>query len=183
MKRDWLLQRLSQYQPFDAHEQAMFERLRGFVMEQPGCFERSLGIGHITGSAWVVDLLREKVLLTHHHRLDKWLQLGGHADGDPNVLRVALREAREESGIEDIRPLCESIYDLDVHEIPARGEQPAHLHYDVRFLFEADASRPLGITPESKALAWVKLCEVESLTRERSVLRMVEKSPSPLRSP
>ena len=155
----------------------MQEELRRFVEENEDCFERSHRTGHITGSAWIVDLRREKVLLTHHHRLDKWMQLGGHADGDADVLRVALREAREESGLADIRSLSESIYDVDVHEIPARGIEPAHLHYDVRFLFEADANLALGITPESKALAWVKLGDVAGLTNERSVLRMVEKTP------
>ncbi len=155
----------------------MFEALRRFVIEHPDCFERSLGVGHVTGSAWIVDPLREKALLTHHHRLNRWMQLGGHADGDSDVLRVALREAREESGLEDIRPLGDSIYDVDVHRIPARGNEPAHYHYDVRFLLEADADRPLHLTPESKALAWVKLADVLKLTNERSVLRMVEKTP------
>ena len=128
----------------------MLENLRRFVEDNDDCFERSHRSGHITGSAWIVDLKREKVLLTHHHRLDKWMQLGGHADGDPDVLRVALREAREESGVEEIRALSESIFDVDVHEIPPRGDEPAHLHYDVRFLFEADSNLPLGITPESR---------------------------------
>ncbi len=155
----------------------MFEELRRFVLENEDCFERSHRSGHITGSAWVVDLHRQKVLLTHHHRLNKWMQLGGHADGDPDILRVALREAREESGVQDIRSLSDSIYDVDVHEIPARGIEPAHCHYDVRFLFEADADLPLSITPESKALAWVRLDDVAGLTNERSVLRMVEKTP------
>ncbi len=176
VKRDWLLLRLNRYRPIDSYEQQMYDELRRFVVEHPDCFERTLRIGHITGSAWIMDLFREKVLLTHHHRLDKWLQLGGHADGDPDILRVALREAREESGIDDIRPLNDSIFDIDVHEIPARGKEAVHYHYDVRFLFEADAYHPLGITPESKALAWVGLGEVEKLTTERSVLRMVEKS-------
>ena len=155
----------------------MLEVLRKFVQENEHCFERSLLVGHITGSAWIVDPAREQALLTHHGRLDKWMQLGGHADGDPNILQVALRESREESGIDGIRPVNESVFDVDVHEIPARGAEPAHFHYDVRFLLEADHRRPLQVTSESKALAWVKLTEVVKLTRERSVLRMVEKTP------
>ena len=178
MKRDWLLQRMVEYRPLDVHERSMVAHLRRFVMEHVDCLERTLSIGHITGSGWILDLEREHVLLTHHDRLDKWLQLGGHADGDPNVLRVAMREAREESGIDEIRPIHEAIFDVDVHAIPARGTEPAHEHYDVRFLLEADRKQPLRITPESKALAWVKLADVVQLTRERSVLRMVEKSPT-----
>jgi 8-oxo-dGTP pyrophosphatase MutT (NUDIX family) len=177
VKREWLRRRLAAYQPFDQDERAMLEILRRFVLENENCFERFLSIGHITGSAWIVDSGREHVLLTHHRRLDKWLQLGGHADGDPNVLQVALREAREESGIGRIWPVNDSIFDVDVHEIPARGAEPMHFHYDVRFLFEADRSQILLISSESKALAWVKLSEVRQLTDERSVLRMVEKTP------
>jgi 8-oxo-dGTP pyrophosphatase MutT (NUDIX family) len=177
VKREWLLRSLASYRPFDEHESRMLEILRRFVVEHADCFERSLSLGHITGSAWIVDLQREQVLLTHHHRLDKWLQLGGHADGDPDILRVALREAREESGVEALRSVSKAIFDVDVHEIPARGAEPAHYHYDVRFLLEADRNLPLCITSESKALAWVRLSEVDRLTKERSVLRMVAKTP------
>ncbi len=179
MKRTWLLQRLDRYKPLDAHEREMYEALRLFVAEHEDCFERSLSVGHITGSAWVVDPGREKVILTYHRRLNKWLQLGGHADGDSDILRVALREAREESGLESIRPLSDSVFDVDVHEIPARGAEPTHYHYDVRFLCEADADLPLLVTPESKDLAWVRLDRISEFTSERSVLRMVEKTPRP----
>jgi 8-oxo-dGTP pyrophosphatase MutT (NUDIX family) len=177
LKRNWLLHKLEAYRPFDQEERDALEILRRFVQENEHCFERSLRAGHITGSAWIVDSAREHVLLTHHRFLDKWLQLGGHADGESDVLQVALREAREESGIDGIRPVNDSIFDVDVHEIPARGTEPAHYHYDVRFLLEADRSRPLLLTSESKALAWVRLSEVTKLTGERSVLRMVEKTP------
>ncbi len=175
--RDLLLRLLETHEPFDAHEARMLRRLRRFVSAHPDCFERTLSVGHVTGSAWLVDLRRDYVLLTHHARLDRWLQLGGHADGESDVLAVALREAREESGLEEIRPVSDGIFDVDVHLIPARGDEPAHYHYDVRFLCETDLHRPLGITTESKALEWVKLSEVGKLTRERSVLRMVAKTP------
>ncbi len=155
----------------------MLSRLRQFVCEYADCFERALTIGHVTGSAWVVDLERKQVLLTHHVNLDKWLQLGGHADGEPDVLKVALREAQEESGLQEIKPLSFDIFDVDVHEIPARKGVAAHFHYDIRFLFEADRRQPLQITAESKALAWVGIEEVTKLTQEESVLRMVAKTP------
>jgi ADP-ribose pyrophosphatase YjhB (NUDIX family) len=115
-------------------------------------------------------------LLTHHFKLDRWLQLGGHADGDPDILRVALSEAREESGLESIRPLSDAVFDVDVHPIPARGNEPRHLHYDVRFLLEADADAPLIISSESKDLAWVSLAEINQIAVERSIARMVAKS-------
>lgn len=174
--RNFLLRQLSAHQAYDAHEERMLGLLRAFVSGHDDCFERTCSIGHVTGSAWVVDLKREYVLLTHHVRLDKWLQLGGHADGEADILSVALREAREESGLEAIHPVSDMIFDVDVHQIPARGAEPAHDHYDVRFLFEADRCHLLRISEESKALAWVKIADVRTLTREESVLRMVAKT-------
>lgn len=167
---------LAAHQPFTEEEAAMLTRLRHFVDSHSDCFERSLQIGHVTGSAWILSFDRTHTLLTHHGKLDKWLQLGGHADGDRDVLRVALREAEEESGLSLIRPLSEAIFDVDIHLIPARRTEPEHYHYDVRFLLEADRHEPLKITSESKDLQWVPLDEVEHLTAEESVLRMVRKT-------
>lgn len=174
--REALLGKLTQYKPSDEHEALMVERLLLFVEEHADCFERSLAEGHVTGSAWIVDRTRMFTLLTHHRKLNKWLQLGGHADGDPDILRVALREAREESGIEAIQPVMDGIFDIDIHEIPARGDVAAHLHYDARFLLEADREIPLAISPESKALAWIELDRVFELNPEESVARMVAKT-------
>lgn len=175
MHRTALLNKLREYQPYDQHERDMYETLARFVETERNCFDRNLQIGHITGSAWIIDHSHSKALLTHHFKLDRWLQLGGHADGDPDVLRVAMREAREESGIEDIKPLTESIFDVDVHSIPARDMEPRHLHYDVRFLLEADAEIPLEISSESKDLAWVSLTKIAQFTTEQSIARMVTK--------
>jgi 8-oxo-dGTP pyrophosphatase MutT (NUDIX family) len=153
----------------------MRRELVEFVEAHENCFERSLQIGHVTGSAWIVDPDRTHTLLHHHGKLDRWLQLGGHADGDSDVRNVALREAREESGLTSVRPVSADIFDVDVHCIPARGAEPEHFHYDVRYLFEADRSEPLRITNESKDLQWVRLDRVEELTQEESILRMVRK--------
>jgi len=129
MHRQALLKLLGDYQPYDKDERDMYEMLVRFVENEDQCFERGLRIGHITGSAWIVDRERSHVLLTHHRKLDRWLQLGGHADGEADVLAVALREAREESGLEAVTPLLDTPYDVDVHPIPARGDEPRHLHY------------------------------------------------------
>lgn len=173
---------LAAHQPFTDEEAAMLARLREFVDTYADCFERSLQIGHVTGSAWILDRERSHTLLTHHGKLDKWLQLGGHADGDRNILRVAMREAEEESGLTAITPISEAIFDVDIHLIPARRIEPEHFHYDVRFLLEADRHTPLKITSESKDLQWVPLEQVEQLTQEESVLRMVRKTRT-LRNP
>ena len=126
----------------------------------------------------MVDLERAHALLTHHRKLNKWLQLGGHADGDSDILRVALREAREESGLATIRPVSTAIYDIDIHVIPARGSEPEHLHYDVRFLLEADRAAPLLASRESRSLAWTPLTRIAELNPEESMARMVAKTPA-----
>jgi len=176
MHRRPLLEKLDAYEPGDAREVQMAGALRQFVAAHADCFERSLAIGHVTGSAWVVDRERASVLLTHHRKLDKWLQPGGHADGDPDILRVALREVREECGLKAIHPVSEGIFDIDIHAIPARGSECEHLHYDVRFLVEADRNEPLALSEESRSLAWVLLDEIARLNPEESLSRMVAKT-------
>lgn len=178
MHRRALLSLLSAYEPSSPEDDAARERIAAFVRSHADCFERSLLEGHVTGSAWIVDASRSCCLLTHHRKLDRWLQLGGHADGDPDVLAVAMREAREESGLASLRAVAVSIFDCDVHAIPARKAEPEHFHYDVRFLLEADAGEPLVVSEESRQLAWVALGEVAALSGDASVVRMVAKSPA-----
>jgi 8-oxo-dGTP pyrophosphatase MutT (NUDIX family) len=175
MNRDFLLVKLTQHRPHDEHERSMRDQIIKFVNEHSDCFERTLLIGHITGSAFIVNKQRTRTLMTHHQKLDKWLQLGGHSDGEWNTLNVALREAQEESGISKITPLSENIFDVDVHLIPERKSEPQHFHYDIRFLCEADENQDLMITNESKDLAWIPLETMEEYTTEESVLRMVRK--------
>lgn len=178
MSRQDLLGRLRSHRAADAHEAAMLARIVRFVETREACFQRSLLEGHVTASAWVVDRERRHALLTHHAKLDKWLQMGGHCDGDADVLRVALREVEEESGLTDVKPLLEgAVFDVDAHDIPARRAEPAHVHYDVRFLFEADREAPLRLSDESHDLRWVAYEEIPLLNTDESVLRMLRKSP------
>lgn len=162
----------------DPHEAAMTTATIAFVLAHENCLLRSCVSGHLTGSAWIVSPTRDRVLLTHHHKLDKWLQLGGHADGDADLARVALREAQEESGLARVRLVSPRIFDLDRHLIPARKQDPEHYHYDLRFLFEADPAEPLTVSSESKDLAWVELERVVALNPEESMARMVRKTPA-----
>jgi 8-oxo-dGTP pyrophosphatase MutT (NUDIX family) len=162
----------------DAHEATMVADVIAFVEAHPDCLLRSCEPGHLTGSAWIVSPDRRRTLLTHHHKLDKWLQLGGHADGEGDLLAAALREAREESGLVSVRALSAEIFDVDRHWIPPRKSDPGHYHYDVRFVFEADPAEPLAITSESKDLAWVHLERVSALNPEESMARMVRKTRS-----
>jgi len=158
------------------HEALMTRRTIAFVESEVHCLERDCIQGHLTGSAWVISPDRRRVLLTHHQKLDKWLQLGGHADGDSDLAAVALREAGEESGLENLRLLRTDIFDEDVHEIPARGLVPAHVHYDLRFLIEANPATPLIVTSESRDLQWVVLEKVRHLHHEESLGRLVRKT-------
>jgi 8-oxo-dGTP pyrophosphatase MutT (NUDIX family) len=154
---------------------AVKETLR-FADAHADCLLRTCLAGHLTGSAWIVSPDRKKTLLTHHRKLGKWLQLGGHADGDPDLLSVALREAREESGLRHLRPVSRELFDVDRHWIPERGKEPGHWHHDLRFMIEADPAEPLIISSESKALSWVEIEAVTALNPEESMARMVRKT-------
>ena len=161
--------------PSGYREHADAARLRRFIEAQPRCFERDcFDDGDITGSTWVVDPAGSRVLLTHHRKLGKWLQLGGHSDGEPDTLAVASREAREESGLR-VRPISNAVLDIDIHAIPPLKGEPAHLHYDVRFALRASSSEGLRIGPESIDLAWIDIEDLTRLTDEESMLRMARK--------
>lgn len=160
----------------DAHESAMAADMIRFVETHPDCAERSLQIGHLTGSAWIVDCERRRVLLTHHRKLNKWLQLGGHADGDLDPLSVAMREAREESGLTRLRVVDEKIFDVDRHLIPARKSDPDHWHYDIRFMIEADPAEPFVVSDESHDLAWIEISRMAEYNDSESMLRMARKT-------
>lgn len=175
MHRQGLLDKLARYQPDDPAEIDSRMRIIDFVTSTPDCFNRSHLAGHITGSAWLIDESCGRVLLTHHRKLDKWLQLGGHCDGDPDVLGVALKEAVEESGIDDITAVSDDIFDLDVHPIPSRGDVPEHFHYDIRFLCRINGNPQFQISDESHELAWLTPDAILKMTVGRSILRMREK--------
>ena len=159
----------------EAEETAILEKFRVFIEATPDCFERSSREGHITGSALVVSSDLSEVLLTHHRKLDKWLQLGGHSDGSPATHEVAFREVEEESGLTRIAFVQASPFDFDWHDIPARQTEPAHIHYDVRFLISADRAEPLTITDESNDLRWFKVADARRVTGERSMHRQFDK--------
>ncbi len=138
-------------------------------------FRRESLEAHFTGSAWLVSADGQRVLLTHHRKLDRWLQLGGHADGDTDLARVALREAEEESGITSLQVEAEP-FDLDRHRIPARGGEPEHWHYDVRYVVRAGTSEEFVVSEESNALAWCSIQEVaEDPQADESLRRMARK--------
>ena len=148
---------------------------RDFLTSAPDVFERSHAVGHFTGSAWLVSHDRSRVLLTHHRKLGIWLQLGGHADGDADLMRVALREAEEESGLDGLS-IEPAIFDLDRHRIPARGAEPEHWHYDVRFVVRSGANEKFIVGDESHDLAWREIVSlIDDQEADPSVRRMAGK--------
>jgi 8-oxo-dGTP pyrophosphatase MutT (NUDIX family) len=148
-----------------------------FIADHPDCLQRSCAPGHLTGSAWVVNRGRTRVFLVLHRKLGRWLNPGGHADGDGDLAAVGLREAQEESGLASVRLLSTEIYDFDRHWIPDHKGTPGHHHYDFRFLCEADDEEPLRISEESLELAWVSPAEAVARTPEPSMRRLVGKTP------
>jgi 8-oxo-dGTP pyrophosphatase MutT (NUDIX family) len=182
MHRRPLLELIELYERAHADEIDVVARVRALVQQRSDCFDRECLPGHITASAWILAPDRRRFLLTHHRKLGRWLQLGGHADGDPDVHAVALREAREESGMENFELLlakhgCPAI-DIDVHRIPARPGEPEHEHHDVRFLLLARAGQALRMSGESKDLRWVAWSEFDALAPDESLLRLGRKAQS-----
>jgi len=175
MHRKSLLTLLQDYQQRHPEEQECVSRFIAFVTSHSDCFQRSLQAGHVTGSAWLVNKTGTHVLLTHHRKLDIWVQLGGHADGETDILTVAMQEAEEESGLGDIIPVSTAIFDLDIHRIPVRPDEPEHYHHDVRFALQTTGDENYIVSDESHALAWIEIARLTSKTQEQSMLRMAHK--------
>lgn len=181
MHRRALTTLLDRYRAAWPAERQLADRFAAFAAAHADCLLRTCQPGHITASAWIVAADGDAVLLTHHRKLGRWLQLGGHVDGEPNVERAALREAREESGMARFSfvawagPLLVPL-DLDVHPIPARGSEPQHDHWDVRFLLRAAPGQDLAISAESNDLRWFAADELPGATDEESVLRLDRKT-------
>jgi 8-oxo-dGTP pyrophosphatase MutT (NUDIX family) len=175
MHRDILIDQLRDYKSKWPAEADTADQFIAFITTNPDCFERSLKVGHVTGSAWVVNQTGTHVLMTHHRKLNRWFQLGGHADGNADILRVAEREAREESGLENVEPIMTGIFDIDLHVIPARGQEPEHFHYDIRYVFQSNGGDDISVSEESHDVRWIDIDDLQDFTRDESVLRMAEK--------
>lgn len=138
-------------------------------------FLRERLAGHFTGGVWLIDRAGRRVLLTHHRKLERWLQLGGHADGDRDLAQVALREAEEESGLTGLSVEPE-LFDLDRHWIPERRDVPGHWHYDLRYVVRASDNEDYVISEESLDLAWREIAELlEDPGSDESMRRMARK--------
>jgi 8-oxo-dGTP pyrophosphatase MutT (NUDIX family) len=143
----------------DAKEERDVAFVRAFLREHPrDAHLRQQSLGHLTGSGFVLDAGLRHVLLLHHGRLGRWLQPGGHGEGEEDTRAIALREVEEETGLTGLLPFPgEHILDVDVHQIPARPKEPSHPHLDIRYGFIAPAGAQPRLSHESKDLRWVPL--------------------------
>ena len=144
-----------------------------FLSLHPDALHRSCLSGHLTGSAAIVNESATKILIMLHKKLQIWIQPGGHADGDGNLARVALREAIEETGIEELEVLTPGI-DCDVHIIPQRLNEPEHLHLDIRYLIRAPENSKIKRNHESVDMRWVEFSELMELTSDESTIRLAK---------
>jgi 8-oxo-dGTP pyrophosphatase MutT (NUDIX family) len=157
------------------HELGYRRRMIELLDSCPNCFSRDAFPAHFTGSAFVVSADGRRGLLNHHRKLDRWLQFGGHCDGEEDVLSVAQREAYEESGIDGLVAASTRPFDLDIHEIPAFGNEPAHLHYDVRYVLIAPEDAEIRTSSESKELRWFTSEEMKNWNLDPGLRRLIEK--------
>jgi 8-oxo-dGTP pyrophosphatase MutT (NUDIX family) len=165
-------QRLVEARWTDADMDAERDRVLGLLDEHGEVLaDRTTAPGHLTGSALVVDSTGERVVVLLHTKLRRWLQPGGHADGDHELAGVALREATEETGIEGLRVLVPAV-DLDVHAVDHGDALGEHLHMDLRFVVLAPADAVIEGNHESLALRWVTLAELEELADEEGLVRL-----------
>jgi 8-oxo-dGTP pyrophosphatase MutT (NUDIX family) len=171
-----LIDELMLYKPEDETEADSQQAILNLLQTQPNPFDRSsYEPGHITGSAWIMARDTQQVGLIYHRKLNRWLQPGGHVEaGEMDGLSTALREAREEIGLM-LDPNCAQLFDLDVHRIPARGEQPNHLHFDLRYLCLTEA-QPLVSDSDAAKAHWFSLAELEHLDIDESMHRMARKA-------
>ena len=176
--RLYVLRVLREHEPQDEKEAADVAAISAFVGMQSDVFGKTNSLGHITGSAFIVDP-DGRILLTHHAKLNRWLQLGGHSrDDEHDPADTAFREAQEESGLQDLefhpaagtRPI-----DIDIHEIPAKGDEGSHEHLDFRYLFVTRSPDAIVRNHESKALRWVAFDELAAFDFDPALRRAIQK--------
>ena len=185
MRRVTLLEELEQYRPWNEQEERDRTELLRRLRSGEDLYTRDNSAGHLTASAWVVSPDRRRVLMAYHNIYDSWSWLGGHADGDRDLLAVALREVREESGLTAVRPVSRSIYSVEILTVDGHEKRGAyvssHLHLNVTYLLEADPADPVRCKPdENSRVGWFGLEEAvaassEPWFRERVYQKLNEK--------
>ena len=166
-----IYEQIKAYRPWNAQERQDQVLILDFLRKNSDAFYRTNLLAHMTASAWVVNPQRSKVLMVYHRLYDSWSWAGGHADGEEDLLAVALREVREETGIQRLRPVTEEIYSLGVLTVDGHEKHgryvPSHLHLNVTYLLEAEEDQPLRVCEaENSGVAWFSLADALSASTE-----------------
>lgn len=176
-----MLDLLAAHKPFDGEEAVDIAATRALIQNHPECYWRShFNPGHVTGSGLLISNDNRRVLLNHHKFLDMWIGFGGHADGERDIFSVCRREITEESGIDNIEPLTDTIVDVSVHPVPENPEkgEPAHRHFDIRYVFRVKdaADENFSISDESVSLRWCDYDEAMTLVNpDDKITRLLKK--------
>jgi 8-oxo-dGTP pyrophosphatase MutT (NUDIX family) len=175
VRRAHLLEQLGRYRPADALEARHHAAIVELLDNAGDAFARTHFVpGHVTASCFIVD--GDRLLLHHHRRLNRWLQMGGHVEADEDPSSAALREGTEESGLGDLAFAVDGIFDLDVHVIPAAKGEPEHRHFDVRYVARTAMPHAVAIDEEeSNELAWVPLADAVAMMNEAASSRVIQK--------
>lgn len=165
------IEKIKNYRPWNEQEQRDQALILDFLAHNPDAFCRSNLLAHMTASAWVVNPQRTKTLMVYHRLYDSWSWAGGHADGEKDLLAVALREVREETGVRQLRPVTEEIYSLEVLTVDGHEKHgqyvPSHLHLNLTYLVEASEDQPLRVCEaENRGVAWFFLTEALAASTE-----------------
>ena len=166
-----IYEQIKAYRPWNEQERQDQAVILAFLDKNPDAFYRTNLLAHMTASAWVVNPQRSKVLMVYHRLYDSWSWAGGHADGEEDLLAVALREVREETGVQCLRPVTEEIYSLEVLTVDGHEKHgqyvPSHLHLNVTYLLEAEEDQPLRVCEaENSGVAWFSLADALSASTE-----------------
>ena len=166
------------YRPWNEQEQRDQALILHFLAQHGDAFSRENPVAHMTASAWVVNSARDRVLMVYHRIYDSWSWTGGHADGETDLLAVALREVTEETGVRSVRPVSPEIYSLEVLTVDGHEKRGAyvssHLHLNLTYLLEADDTEPLRICEdENSGVAWFSLDEALRASTEPWFVRRI----------
>lgn len=164
-------EQIKAYRPWNEQERQDQALILAFLEKNPGAFYRTNLLAHMTASAWVVNPQRSKTLLVYHRLYDSWSWAGGHADGEEDLLAVALREVREETGVQSLRPVTEEIYSLEVLTVDGHEKHgryvSSHLHLNLTYLLEAEENQPLRVCEaENTGVAWFSLTDALAASTE-----------------
>ncbi len=170
--RQDLLEQLREFRPYNEQEENDRKTMISLLENVSDIYERTNDIAHMTASAWIVNRQRNMILMAYHNIYDSFSWLGGHADGDENLLGVALREVREESGLKHVRELSDRILSLEILTVDGHEKKgryvSSHLHVNVTYLIEADSDEELTVKPdENKALRWFAIDEAIAASNEK----------------